>query len=151
MKEHLSSKWSFGHALRKYGRENFVYEFEYFNTVDEALSREAELVTLDGVKSKTLYNETVGGCLTNVLTHDNPMHKQSVIDVHPGLWTTDNNPMNNPDSKKKMIESQNRKKISVDGVVYDGVREAARILGHSRQFVAHRLKSKNFPGWYYIK
>lgn len=150
MKEHLSSKWPFGHALRKYGRENFTYEFEYFDSVEEALHREKELVTPEILLTKKLYNATVGGEITNVLMYDNPMHRPEVLEKHSGLWTTENNPMNNPDSKTKMINSQNRKKVSVEGVDYGGVREAARLLEISRQCLVHRLKSKNFPDWYYL-
>ena len=150
MKEHLSSKWPFGHALRKYGRHNFIFEFEYFDSVEEALLREAELVTPEVLKTKKLYNATVGGQLTNVLEFDNPMHREDVVSNHPNIWSTENNPMNNPESRQRMIESQNRKRVSIDGVEYDGVREAARQLGSYRQFVVHRLKSKNYPTWYYL-
>lgn len=150
MKEHLSSKYPFGHALRKYGRENMEYEFEFFDTVEEALAREAELVTIKEVQSRKYYNTSIGGSFSNVLLNDNPMHRKEVLDKHPNLWTTENNPMNNPESKQKMIESQNRKKVSIDGVVYDGVREAARQLNSYRQFIVHRLKSNNYPNWYYV-
>ena len=150
MKEHLSSPQPFGHAVRKYGREGFHYEFEEFDTVEDALAREAELVTINEVKSRKYYNTSLGGSFSNVLQNDNPMHRQEVLEKHPNLWTTENNPMNNPVSKQKMIESQNRKKVSIDGVIYNGVREAARQLNSYRQFVVHRLKSENFPDWYYI-
>ena len=150
MKEHLSSKFPFGHALRKYGRDNFTYEFEYFETAEDALAREAELVTAEEVTSRKYYNTSLGGTFSNVLRNDNPMHRPDVLENHPNLWTSENNPMNNPESKQKMIESQNRKKVSIDGVVYDGVREAARQLGTYRQLVVYRLKSEFFPDWYYI-
>jgi predicted GIY-YIG superfamily endonuclease len=150
MKEHLSSKFPFGHAVRKYGRENFQYEFEMFDTAEEALAREAELITINEVQSRKYYNTSVGGTLSNSLSQDNPMHRQNVLNNHPSLWTTENNPMNNPDSKQRMIESQNRKKISIDGVEYLGVREACRQLNTYRQFMIHRLKSSNFPTWYYV-
>lgn len=150
MKEHLSSKWPFGHALRKYKRENFQYEFEYFNSVEEALDREKELVTLETLKTKKLYNTCVGGELSNVLLHNNPMHTPQVLEKHTNLWTTENNPMNNPISKQKMIEAQNKKRVSIDGIEYDGVREASRQIGSYRQFVVHRLRSPNFPTWYYL-
>lgn len=150
MKEHLSSKWPFGHAIRKYGRENFSYEFEYFENADQALAREGELVTTESLKTKKLYNATVGGILSNVLEYDNPMHRDGVIENHPNIWSTENNPMNNPESKRKMIESQTRKRVSIDGAEYPGVREAARQLGSYRQFVVHRLRSTNYPTWYYL-
>lgn len=150
MKEHLSSKYAFGHALRKYGRHNFTYDFEMFDTVEEALARESELVTTETIKSRKLYNESLGGAFVNVLANDNPMHRLGAVESHPNIWTTENNPMNNPRSKQKMIESQNRKRVSIDGVEYDGVREAARQLGSYRQLVVHRLRSKNYPKWYYL-
>ncbi len=150
MKEHMSSPYPFGHAIRKYGRNNFTYEFEMFNTVEEALEREAELVTSEEVQSRKYYNTSLGGKLSNVLINDNPMHRKNVIENHPNLWSTENNPMNNPNSKQRMIESQSCKKVSIDGVEYYGVREAARQLGSYRQFVVHRLKSDNYPTWFYV-
>ena len=150
MKEHLSSKYPFGHAIRKYGRRNFTYEFEQFDTVEQALEREAQLVGIEEVKSKKYYNVTVGGILSNVLLFDNPMKKDEVIKNHPNIWSTENNPMNNPISKQKMIESQNRKRVSISGIIYEGVREAARRLNTYRQLVVYRLKSNNFPDWYYV-
>ena len=146
----MSSKYSFGDALRKYGRHNFSYEFEMFDTVEEALSRESELVTPETIASRKLYNESLGGALSNVLSGDNPMHRKDVVENHPGIWTTENNPMNNSESKQRMIESQNRKRVSIDGVEYPGVREATRQLGTYRQLVVHRLRSKNFKDWYYL-
>lgn len=150
MKEHLSSKFPFGHALRKYGKENFTYDFEYFETVEEALSKESELITIEEVKSKKFYNSTIGGSFSNSLKGDNPMHKPEVLENHPNLWTSENNPMKNPESKQKMIQSQNCKKVSIEGIEYYSVREACRKLGTYRQFVIHRLKSSNFPEWYYL-
>lgn len=150
MKEHLSSKFAFGHALRKYKRENMTYEFEMFETVDEVLSREAELVTVETIKSRKLYNESVGGSFSDVLKGNNPMHDPDVVLNHPNIWSTENNPMNNSLSKQKMIESQSCKKVSIDGIIYYGVREAARQLNSYRQLVIHRLHSDNFPTWYYI-
>ncbi len=150
MKEHNSSPYPFGHAVRKYGKENFHYEFEEFETLEDALNREAELVTINEVNSRKYYNTSLGGKLTNTLSNNNPMHNSEILKNHPNLWTTENNPMNDPVTKQKMVESQNRKKVSIDGVIYNGVREAARQLDSYRQFIIHRLKSNNFPSWYYL-
>lgn len=150
MKEHGSSPFPFGHAVRKYGKHNFTYEFEYFSTMEDALTREAELVTEKEVESKKYYNTSLGGTLSNVLKSQNPMHNRKTVLKHPNIWSAKNNPMNNPDSKAKMIASQKRKRVSIDGVTYDGVREACRQLGTYRQFMIHRLKSDNYPEWYYV-
>ena len=153
MKEHGSSPYAFGRALRKYGRHNFVFEFEYFPDAESALVREAELVTEEALQTKLLYNETLGGTLSNVLLGKNPMHNPYVVKAHPNIWTSANNPMRNEDSKRRMKEKMEplKKKVSIDGVVYVGVREAARQLNSYRQFVVHRLKSNNYPTWFYIK
>lgn len=148
IKEHKTSPWPFGHALRKYGPHNFTYEFEEFDTVEEALKREYELVNENTIKD--LYNVSIGGVVTNTLLSQNPMHDKEVLSRHPNLWSSVNNPMNNPESKQKMIQSQKRKRVSVDEVDYDGVRMAAISLGISRQCLVHRLKSNNFPNYFYL-
>lgn len=150
MKEHLSSKYPFGEALRKYGKHNFTYEFEEFDCVEDALSREAELVTEEQVKDKKYYNVAVGGGNTQMLLYNNPMHRKEVVEKHPFLFSSVNNPMHNASSKQKMIEAQARKKVSIEGIVYDGVRQAARSVGYSRQRLIHRLKSNNYPDWHYV-
>jgi predicted GIY-YIG superfamily endonuclease len=153
MKEHGSSPYAFGKALRKYGRENFNYEFELYPDVEAALTREAELVTVEAVKSKRLYNESVGGVFSDSLRNMNPMRNPEVLSRHPNLFTSENNPMNDPEVREKAKASHEpyKKKVSIDGVVYVGVREAARQLNSYRQFVVHRLKSSNYPTWFYVK
>ena len=150
LKEHGRSPYTFGKALRKYGKDNFTYEFELFPDAESAFSREAELVTLEVLDSRVLYNETVGGTLSNVLALRPPMRNPETIKKHPTLFSSTYNPMHNPEYKQKMIEAQRRKPVSIDGVRYEGVREAARQIGSYRQFVIHRLKSDNFPTWFYI-
>jgi predicted GIY-YIG superfamily endonuclease len=151
MKEHNSSKWPIGHALRKYGRQNFTFEFENFPSVELALDRERELVTPEALKSKKLYNACVGGILSDVLRHENPMHNPEIITNHPNMWTSEHNPMHNPDSKQRMIDKQYKRKVCIDGVVYEGVREASRQLGTYRQLLLHRIKSDNYPTWTYAE
>jgi len=153
MKEHLSSPYAFGAALRKYGRENFVYEFETFDCVEDALLREAELVNLATLQERCLYNETVGGSFSNSLRDNNPMKNKDVVEKHPCVWRKggENNPMFDPEKKARMIASQACKKVSVDGQEYYGVREAARQFGISRQLAVFRLKNPNFPTWFYVK
>ena len=150
MKEHTSSNSPFGEALRKYGSHNFTYEFEYFEEKEDAFNREAELVTLESIQANKLYNRGIGGSFSHVMRNNNPMHDKSILENHPNIWTSDHNPMHNEDSKNKMIRHQKRKRVSIDGIVYEGVREAARELNVSRQFLIYRLKAKSFNTWYYV-
>ena len=150
MKEHRTSQWPFGVALRELGEDAFKFEFEEFNTRAEAEAREFELVNLVSISEGKLYNLCVGGSPTNQFTLSNPMYDKDVVSKHPNIWTTEHNPIYDPEVKQRMIESQRRKRVSVDGVVYEGVREAGRQLGISRQLVVYRLRAENFSTWYYI-
>jgi hypothetical protein len=42
------------------------------------------------------------------------------------------------------------KKCYVDGVVYESVKECAKILGIHRDTASWRMRSKSFPNYYYI-
>ena len=148
MKEHRRSTWPVGVAIRHFGEENFKVEIEEFESQILAYNREFELVNFNTIE--TLYNMTVGGSPKTQMLLNNPMLDAEVAKNHPGIWTSENNPMHNPVSKEKMISSQKRKRVSVDGVIYEGVREAARAVGESRQCLVHRLRSVNFPTCFYL-
>ena len=148
IKEHRNSPWPIGVALREIGEANFILEVEEFDSRILALSKEFELANLSTVAE--MYNCTVGGDTSTQMTHSNPMFNENTLATHPAIWTTKNNPMNNQESKDKMIASQKRKPVMVNGVRYEGVREAARTLGESRQLVVYRLKSPTFPDWFYV-
>lgn len=148
MKEHRTSEWAIGKALREFGEENFTMSFEEFETRDEAFEREFELVSPETVSN--LYNMSVGGSAYTQMVYSNPMKNPDIAKDHPNVWSAQNNPMHNAISKQKMIEGQKRKAVSIDGVRYNGVREAARCVGESRQMVVYRLKSPTFPDWFYL-
>ncbi len=150
MKEHRKSDWPIGKALRQFGEKNFKVELEEFETKELALDKEFELVSLETIETGELYNMSVGGSPSNQFKFTNPMHKQEVVNKHSNIWDSTNNPMKNEISKQKMIQAQKRKPVSVDGIEYAGVREAARAVGESRQLVVYRLKSEGFPTWYYL-
>lgn len=150
MKEHRTSPYPFGRALRKYGEGSFDFDFEEFETEEAAYQREAELVTDKEVSSDSYFNCCVGGIVSKMCGDLNPMRDPNIASRHPNIWTTENNPMNSPESKAKMINSQSCRKVSVKGISYYGVREAARSLGISRQCLVHRLKSNNFPDYFYL-
>ena len=150
MKEHRQSKWPIGEAIRKFGEDNFTVEIEEFETKDIALEKEFELVSLDTLNEGNLYNVTVGGTAAQQMKYNNPMSDPSIVEKHSNIWSSTNNPMHNPDSKRKMIQAQKRKPVNIEGVEYEGVREAARAVGESRQLVVYRLKSSSFPDWYYL-
>lgn len=150
MKEHRHSDWPIGHAIRKYGEANFTIELEEFETKSLAFEKEFELVTFDTLGDGSLYNITVGGTPRDQMLFNNPMQNIEISANHPNLWTTEHNPMNSLEVRQKMVQSQKLKAVSIDGIEYFGVREAARQLGISRQLVVYRLKADNFPSWNYM-
>lgn len=150
IKEHLRAEYKFGKELRKLGKESFTFELIPFDTVDEAYEFEGLMVGIEEVNSGKFYNMIPGGIPNGFYGDYNPMRRQEVKDKHPSLFSADNNTMNSPESKQKMVESQNRKRVIVGFTVYSGVREAARCLGMSRQKLVHRLKSNNFPDHQYF-
>jgi predicted GIY-YIG superfamily endonuclease len=150
MKEHRRSHWPIGKAIREFGEDNFKIEIEEFNTKELALDKEFELVSLESLGTGELYNQSVGGSPSNQFNYHNPMLDKSVVEKHPNIWSSTNNPMLNPISKQKMIKSQKRKPVVIEGVNYGGVREAARAVEESRQCVVYRLKSSSFPDWNYV-
>lgn len=150
MNEHKRSPYPFGKAIREFGIHSFSFEFEEHPDYESAYAREAELVTEDVIRSDDYYNFALGGKKSAMRGRDNPMYYEGVLENHPSLFTSDNNPIKDPSIKKKMIASQKCRKVSVEGKVYYGVREAARKLGVSRQFLLYRLKSDSFPTYFYL-
>ena len=148
MKEHRNSPWPIGVALREMGEDKFKLEWEEFDSRILALEKEFELASPDRISG--MYNVTVGGDTSTQMIHSNPMKITEVVSQHPNIWTSDHNPMKSSESKAKMIQNQKLKPVSIDGVEYFGVREAARAVGESRQLVVYRLKSSNFPTWFYL-
>lgn len=152
MKEHRGSKYPFGRALRKYGRENFTYEFIPCDNIDQAYRIESELIGPEEVKSKDYYNISCGGRQDIQFGDNNPMKNPEVVKNHTGCWTSTNNPMNDPIKKAKMKKSMKKlmKAVSIKGVEYNGVREAGRAVNMSRQALGHRLKSPLWPDHIYL-
>lgn len=148
--EHLRSPYPFGRALRKYGKEAFCFDQIEVPDYQHALDLEGLMIGPEEVKDDMYYNVLIGGLLGNVIKGDNPMHDPNVVAKHPSLFTSTDNPMFNPKSKQKMIESQKRRSVVIEGQTYEGVREAARKLNVSRQCLVHRLKSDNFPEYSYV-
>lgn len=149
LKEHGSSPYPFGKALRKYGKENFKFDFIPCGDLQEAYDIEELLIGVDEVESNWYYNISCGGRPDIQIGKSNPMKRPEVVAKHPALFTTKNNPMNNPVIRIGHNAHQ-KKPVKVAGVSYDGVRDAAAALGWSRQKLVHRLKSVNYPDHVYL-
>ena len=149
IKEHLSSPYPFGKALRKYGKSNFKYEFILCESKDKALKIEEHLVGLDEVKSKEYYNISPGGRPDIQLGLQNPMKNPEVLKNHPALFTSENNPMKDPYIVEKNKKSQEKYKkfLTINNILYKGINETARLFGMSPQKLRYRCKSKKFQNY----
>lgn len=59
---YMNPKYAFHYAVKKYGPKNFKRSILYiYDTEEEALAKEAELVTPDFIKLNTNYNMIPGG------------------------------------------------------------------------------------------
>lgn len=148
LKEHNSSPYPFGKALRKYGKPNFTFSFVVCESLDDAYEIEELLVGIDQVKDKNYYNISCGGRPVVQIGKLNPMRRPEVI-ANPSLFTTENNPMNSP-SIREGHNAHQKKPVSIEGVRYDGVRGAAKAIECSRQKLVYRLKSDNYKDHYYV-
>lgn len=143
--EHLKSDTDFGKDLHTHF-DSFNFSFEKFGSYTEAYNREAELITEAEASGTNHYNQRLGG----ELGHLGKFASNKAHDNHPTHFSSDYNPMYDPEKKAKMVAKQKRKPVSVEGIEYSGVREAARILDMSRQGLVYRLKSDNYPDYFYI-
>jgi group I intron endonuclease len=149
LKEHGSSPYPFGKALRKYGKDNFSFSFLTCKDVEEAYDIEEMLIGVDEVKSKWYYNISCGGRMDIQLAELNPMKRPEIVAKHPAMFTTENNPMNDP-SIRENHNSHMKTPVKIEGTTYLGVRDAAKALNWSRQKLVYRLKSPNFKDFLYI-
>jgi hypothetical protein len=99
---YLGSGLRIKHAIKKYGKENFVKEeLAFFNTFDEALEYESKIVVEDLINDPDCYNLTLGG---------RGGHKEDYVSPFLHLWQTDEFRKRKTDEFIEMI-----KKIKEDG------------------------------------
>jgi hypothetical protein len=85
---------------------------------------------------------------------NSPMRRPEVLARHPALFSSENNPMLDPEVKRKNKETQTRlsgKPVSVCGVSYPSLREAARQIGFSSQKLRYRIKSDNYKDHFWLE
>lgn len=101
-------------AILKYGKENFRKEVLFvFDTLEEALSKEKEIVTEDFVKNENNYNISLGGGLggknINGFSFSGHAHSQETIEKirHASVGNSHNKGKKLTDDHKKKIGAKN--------------------------------------------
>lgn len=105
------------HAIKKYGRDNFVrVNLEYFNNADDLFLRENQLVNKNIVDSDEFYNIALGGTGSSILNNRKPFSgphtpraKKKLSDFKKKWHTENENPY-----KGKVHSGTTRRKISAN-------------------------------------
>jgi len=143
-------------AINKYGWENFDKEvIECVNVADDLCELEKKYIKEHNTLHPNGYNLTEGG-EGGVLSEES----RKICSIKKKEWW-DNNPEQKKITSKRhkgkkvskeSIEKMKKnmphtKKVFIEGVIYSSIREAARQIGESRQFISYRVKSNGFPKW----
>lgn len=174
-KEHFSKLASNRHpnthlqnAYNKYGKESF--EFEIIETLDigddiKEMLLQREQFWIDNLKPDYNILLVAGSSLGYKHTEET---KQKISNTTKGVKKSEEHAKHIKESqqgkklseqhKKKLSEAAKNRKgqsnyciISVDGVIYTSMKQACEELGIKLGCMQSRLKSKNFPNYFYIQ
>ena len=79
--------------------------------------------------------------------------REETLKLKSKVFSGEGNPMFGRPKTEKMInrvKEANSKSVSIEGVIYPSVAEAVRTLGIGRSKAYQRVRSKNFPDWFYV-
>lgn len=130
----------------KFGEENIKFHILYrFDTLQEAQAKEAELIYLG---EYNISNSAIGG--GDNFTR-NP-RKEKIRKMRVKQMSGKGNHQYGKPKTEKMIQSvkkANSKKIIVDGVLYNSIKEYSKISGVKETTICYRLRSENFKNYQY--
>ena len=146
-------------AIQKYGKNNFHIEpISTFNSKEEATSFE-KLMIIKFNSYKKGYNSTLGGDggATNIGVPLSDEHKKKISEANKGRIFTEEHKknisknhhdvsgVNNPSfgkptksSFKSGSEHPNSKSVTIDGITYESLSSASKILKMSRETIKKR-------------
>ena len=155
-------------AYNKYGREAFEFEILETLSIDDNIKEnllKREQFWIDNLKPE--YNILlVAG--SNLGYHHSDETKQKISKSTTGLKKSEEHAKHiregqkgrvfTEDHKKKLSEAAKRRKrqsnhaiISIDGIIYNSLKEASEITGVKYNTIQKRLKNPKFPNYYYVK
>lgn len=138
-------------AYNKYGREAF--DFEVLETIDiddnikdKLLKREQ--FWIDNLKPE--YNILlVAG--SNLGYHHTEEHAKHIREGQSGRVLTEEHKAKLSEAAKHRKSPSNHAIISIDGVIYNSLKEASEATGVKYNTIQKRLKNPNFSNYYYVK
>jgi group I intron endonuclease len=132
-----------------YGEEMFKFSIlESFSELSDSISKEQELIDSNIGIGYNIGGATDGGDRMRF----NP-RREETLRLKSKVFSGEGNPMFGRPKTEKMInrvKEANSKSVSIEGVIYPSVAEAVRTLGIGRSKAYQRVRSKNFPDWFYV-
>lgn len=155
-------------AYNKYGREAFEFEILETLSIDDNIKEnllKREQFWIDNLKPEYNILLVAGSSLGY---HHSDGTKQKISKSTTGVKKSEEHAKHiregqkgrvfTEDHKKKLSEAAKRRKrqsnhaiISIDGIIYNSLKEASEITGVKYNTIQKRLKNPKFPNYYYVK
>jgi group I intron endonuclease len=146
-----NSKTHLHSAMRKYGFNNFIIE-EIENQIPQEKLNEREIFWIKELNPP--YNMTDGGEGCNPLKSPNWIksmkehHKNRLRETYASYG------MKGKKQSQKFheaIKESNSNPVSIDGVEYESIKDAMKILGWTEKRVRYRVDSPNYPDCFRLR
>lgn len=135
----------------KYGEENFEFVIIHeFHSLEESIEKEQYYIDKNLGTGYNIGGSKDGG---DRMIH-NP-RREETLKLKSKIFSGKGNPMYGRKKSQKMLDSvkeANSKKVSINGVVFSSVTEAAKTYNIRVNTACYRLSSKTerFKNWFYI-
>jgi hypothetical protein len=138
-------------AIKKHGKDKLSCQImEYLLDMDSLKAREKEIVTLDLIKDPLCMNMSPGGgggCAYNRIVSDETRKKISIANT--GQIYTDERRTAMSRGQTGKINLHSIRKIIIEGVEYESIISASKLLGINDRTISSRLRRDNYPTWQY--
>lgn len=155
-------------AYEKYGSDSFEFEIietiEIDNQIKETLL-EREQFWIDtihpeynilpiagstlGFKHSEETKQRISNSTKGVKKSD--IHTKHIREAQKGKKLTEEHKRKLSEAAKHRKSMSHHTKISIDGIVYNSLKEASEITGIKYTTIQNRLKNNNFPNYIYVK
>lgn len=155
-------------AYNKYGREAFEFEILETLSIDDNIKENLlrrEQFWIDNLKPEYNILLVAGSNLGYHHTEETKLkisksttgvkkskeHAQHIREGQKGRILTEEHKQKLSKAAKNRKSPSNHAIISIDGVIYNSLKEASEIIGISYRTIQNRLKNPKFPDYYYVK
>jgi len=128
-------------ALKKYGKHNFKKDvLHIFETRQEMIDKEIEIVTKDFIRQKTNYNQSTGGMCGKIYTDE---VRKMMSDNRKGVKKSEEH--------KKKIGEGNSKRVIVNSVIYPSIKDASIKYNITETCARKKIITPVENGWNFVE